>query len=570
MRSAGNHARTFACLAPMVVFGSGFLIPVRNATAADGAAVTTAIRRGAEFLRGQLNADSGLRSAERSVVALALLKAGEPPDSPLLTGAVDAVVAKTVGGYVASEEYHIYEAGVDATLLADYDGERFVAELQAIGDFISENQLSTGAWDYHESNGRPSRGDTSVTQYACLGLWAVARSGAVVADSVWENVLQWHRITQRSGGQFEYTPDIPRVAHPRMTAAGCSSMIIAMISMAPDHADSIAAQIRTGMNGGTHTGRKFDVLERVGVRGERIKPEPPIIRQMLPAARRSWSAASIRFIPENPTHRFYYYYTLERITAFADSEMLGDHDWFDRCADEALPLQREDGSWASLPKNLYGSAVHSSFAVLFLSRSTAKTLGRNFGGGLMLGGRGLPSDLAGSRIIDGKVVSSEIDSASLDELLASLEEFNEANAASVQKAIVDQIQLGDREDLVTQKDRLAELIHHDNPEIRRTAIWALSRTANLTEARMFIDALEDRDLDVIIEARNALCFVSRNPNGFGMPVSPITDLPHDVSEEERLAAIQDWQRKVHRRWLKWYVRVRPWDDRDDILDSRAR
>lgn len=75
--------------------------------------------------------------------------------------------------------------------------------------------------------------------------------------------------------------------------------------------------------------------------------------------------------------------------------------------------------------------VETVLVVLFFSCSIVQTLGRDFGGGLMLGGCGLLIDFVGLRIINGKVVSIEVDLVSFEELLVSLEEFNVFNVVLV-------------------------------------------------------------------------------------------------------------------------------------------
>jgi DNA-binding response OmpR family regulator len=53
----------------------------------------------------------------------------------------------------------------------------YVAELTAIAAYIEGMQLPNGGWDYPAGTRGGTTGDTSVVQYALLGLWAATRSG---------------------------------------------------------------------------------------------------------------------------------------------------------------------------------------------------------------------------------------------------------------------------------------------------------------------------------------------------------------------------------------------------------
>ena len=102
------------------------------------------------------------------------------------------------------------------------------------------------------------------------------------------------------------------------------------------------------------------------------------------------------------------------------------------------------------------------------------------------------------------------------------------------------------------------------PQIRRTAMWALGRSDDLSLVRYAIEAiLDDPDTDVLIEAHAALCWFSRRPDGFGLPDNPIASLSPDVSDEDRKAAVDKWRRQAVKAWGEWYLRVCPYEERDD-------
>jgi hypothetical protein len=208
---------------------------------------------------------------------------------------------------------------------------------------------------------------------------------------------------------------------------------------------------------------------------------------------------------------------------------------------------------------------------LFLLRTTAKTLKREIpldplGAGLLAGGRGLPDDLNQAVLKQGTVKSTK-DLGPIDELLAALEKVESVDLSTTQSAIVEQVQLGDREELIKQKDRLIKLAKHPNAEARRTAIWALGRTEDMRIAKLLISALDDNNVDVMVEAQNALCILSRKPLGFGLAESPFTGLAESATQEERDAAVSVWREKAKEKWGVWYYKYRPYDERDDLSEA---
>ncbi len=173
------------------------------ASAASPADVKAAIAKGASFLRVVAGKSHG---GEKTLVALALLKSGAAPDSPEIREALDEVLKKFGDGKYQAGGHHIYEAGVEATLLTDLDAERYKPQIQLLADYIVGQQKNTGGWDYPSGHPADSPGDTSVIQYALLGLWAAERAGVKVNPLVWQRTLEWHAQYQSKDGGFAYIP----------------------------------------------------------------------------------------------------------------------------------------------------------------------------------------------------------------------------------------------------------------------------------------------------------------------------------------------------------------------------
>jgi hypothetical protein len=86
---------------------------------------------------------------------------------------------------------------------------------------------------------------------------------------------------------------------------------------------------------------------------------------------------------------------------------------------------------------------------------------------------------------------------------------------------------------------------------------------------VLIASLQDSDLDVLVEARNALCTLSRKPRGFGSLNHPYAKLSEkeQADETKRSQALIDWRSKLTAQWKQWHLSVRPYDERDGLPES---
>lgn len=183
----------------------------------------------------------------------------------------------------------------------------------------------------------------------------------------------------------------------------------------------------------------------------------------------------------------------------------------------------------------------------------------------MIGGRGLPTNLSAVQSgVEGIQVRKL--EAPVDQLLSELENPKSTKVEAAQQAIVERIELGDRETLIGQKNRLTRLARDPRVEVRRTAIWALGRCATIHEVRVLVKALDDPDLSVVVEANNALCWFSRRPNGFGRPADPLAELNENASDRQKEEAAKSWRARVRADWRAWFENVRPYSERNLPID----
>ena len=207
----------------------------------------------------------------------------------------------------------------------------------------------------------------------------------------------------------------------------------------------------------------------------------------------------------------------------------------------------------------------------FMVKATAKLIATPpVGGGLLAGGRGLPDNLGEANVDGGQVKKKRKMEGPLDELLTSLASQDISVLEDAQQAIVEKVQIGDPQELLKEMGRVRKLADHPHVEVRRTAVWALGRSRSLRDAGLLIRALQDENADVVVEANNALSYLSRKLSGVGVAENPYEDLPEDASDAQKSAALKRWQKEALAGWAEWYLRVRPYEDRNDAFELQLR
>lgn len=533
--------------------------------------VDAAIRRGVGYLKKAI--PSNPRSGQSVLGALALVKAGEPIDDPAVRAVIEAVQARCADTKYKPDGHHYYTAGLEMMLLEAVDPDRFRVEMEKILTYILAGQRENGAWFYPNQEGP---GDTSITQYATLGLWAAERAGLTVPKPVWDKMAIWHLRTQLPNGAFAYHPGEANSSEPSaaLTLGGAANLLLVKLNLF-GKSKGQSAEPASPSKREIVTGKRFGVLEPVDLdepedaqpqpenRKVRIQSTPALLQKSIDRAV-MWSAASFQ-LPPPTTWRMYYLYGLERLGALGDLSTLGPHDWYGQGARWLVGNQQEDGSWAL---DSGDRSVSAAFGVLFLTRSTSRMLGRNhgvpeLGGGILAGGRGLPDDLGRIAVSKGEVRKRSA-TGPIDDLLARLEDAQAADVPAAQNEILEAVRFGDRESLIDQRDRLRRLVDDPRSEVRRTAFWALGRGGELSDTPRLIKGLSDPDIAVAIEAHNALCVLSRRPLAFGIPGDPRQGMQEDASEAEREQAIATWREKAVESWSEWYRSVAPYEERDGL------
>ncbi len=524
-------------LKPRYFAGSAALFVAAFLAPAALAQQEAAVNLGVQYLRKE----TGRPPGESAMIALALMKAEVPHSDPSVQTCLNKILARfgTGGDYSPQmgDGPGTYEAGATIMALATEDPEKNRSLIATVANYLARRQNANGSWDYV---GR-SHGDTSISQYAVLGLWEAESIGVDIDPGVWDRAASWYMSVQSSAGSWNYHRDEANQPETcAMTAAGIGSLLICQREL---------ERFRT-------TRRDNSALLTPLVLDARLDNFKPgtSATQVEGAIRRGMSWLSANFAPANATLAgqtpFYMLYGVERIGALSDKQTLGKVDWYTKGAEFIRQQQHSDGSWHSN----HGVGMNTCWSILFLVKSTAKTIHkiniRKLGAGTLLGGRELPTDLSSLTVAGGRVVSRPMNGA-IEGMLAAVEDPRAEAAEAAVAGIVDRYYKEGPAVLRPFKVRFRKMLTDKDVGLRRVAAWALAHTGDLDVIPRLIDVLvtPNEDDEVVGSARMGLMLLSRKIDGYGPP-SPSTP-------EERKAAAQKWR--------EWFEAIRPLDldDHDD-------
>lgn len=497
--------------------------------AAPPARQEQAVLAGVDYLR---KIHAGRQVGETAMIALGLLKAETPPDDPALVACLAKIRSRFVSGGFKPERgqgFDVYEAAAVALALANTDASERGSQLETVGAYLVRKQKPNGSWDYDT---RP-HGDTSISQYAVLGLWECENNGVEVPPSVWDRAAQWYMSVQGPAGSWNYHRDEGEADTVSMTAAGVGSLLICRRQL------ENYREFQKGLN------PYLTPVEQAGPRPD-YKPVSTSAKINEAVARgMNWLAARFDTGDAKTFGKSIYYglYGIERVGALADRQAFGRVDWFEKGAAYIRSTQKADGSWAYSP---YSDDVTTVWAMLFLTRSTRKSIQKfdykKLGSGTLLGGRYLPSDLTTMTVAGGRIISRPMNGA-VEGMLDVLEDPRVANADSALAGVLDRYQKQGPAALRPYKDRFRRMLRSRDPGVREVASWGLGHAGDLDAVPDLVVAIEDADERVVAAARQGLLLISRKIDGPGPEA--------DATPEAKRAAAEEWRR--------WYDAVRPLD-----------
>lgn len=473
----------------------------------------------------------------KCLVALAYLKRGAPENHPKIVEALEACRES-----VESEQSRIYNYGKAIAII-------FLAELNSsahrdlINKYIAllqEHQKPHGGFGYIKE----LTGDTSQTQYAALAYWELMNHGISPDPTSVQKCLAWIMRTRDPSGVWGYQgtdpgPNgklVPQTSNPgvSMAAAGmCTSMLLGNCVglLNPPSAEIQAAAIE----------ELPPALRREETAPKKVRapalPAGNIDRNQLTGSLesgRDWYAKN--FTLQVGNYQSYYLYSVERYKSFEEflsGERVDEPQWYNDGVEMLKKTQRPEGGW----NDGSGDSVSTAFSVLFLLRSTQKSIEASLGQGTLVGGRGLPRDLSKVKLRGGKMVVEQ-NPTEVDQLLGLLDE---SQSDALDALLDDPAALQVTDVGPEQARRLEQVVKSGPAGARLLAVRALGKLRNVDHAPTLIFALTDPDKRVVREARDGLRSISRNFEGFGPP--------DNFDKDEQGRAVE--------RWKAWYRTIRP-------------
>ncbi len=475
----------------------------------------------------------------RCLVGLVYLKA-EKPDHPRVKEAVDAC-KKSLAAGPEEGSLDVYSNGLAIIFLCEYAAQPHSREIQTYLDLLLKRQKPHGGWGYLGS----ATGDTSQTQYGTLAYWEAHRRGfRINADSL-ESVADWLMRSQDPSGCWGYQGQVSTTSQPIQQDGMSCSMLSAGLGSAYICADLLDASSYVATEDSLEDDWKLPgVLREVVAPADmdkskaapKIKARRTNLVNLLDTIERAHGWMKTNYQISNDPKTFYYLYALERYRSFQEAfegEWVEEPAWYNDGYEFLKKNQRPDGHW----EGFCGASCDTAFSVLFLLRSTRKSIRGTLGEGSLLAGRGVPTDVTRAKLRDGQLVVEQV-TTKVEEMLAILDEGEDGRldelASDPSQLVVEDVD-------EKSARRLQQLVRGGEPSVRLLAVRALGRTGNVDYVPSLLYALTDPDRRIVLEARGSLQFIARRFDGFGPP--------DGFSEQQRFDAIEAWK--------NWYLSLRP-------------
>ena len=493
------------------------------------------IERGLKSLEGHAET----RLGGLCLIGLAFIKEGASPENPHIQAAVRACQSTSSEQAVLIDNY---SNGLAIIFLSELDPAKHHELIARFAAALAKKQMKFGAWGYRNYQ----TGDTSQTQYAALCIWELLQIGMPPKVENVEACANWLLRTQDPSGVWGYQGEDPgsfnrtqqRETTLSMLAAGLGSTMIfgnvLGLTTPGGGTDVVDLEIEekpSALQKAEPAGKKKQMRRLAGNGVDRQRLMDAI------ALGQSWYEKN--FTPaaiEDAEYPTYVLYSLERYKSFEElltGEDSDEPEWYQHGYHYLKATQLPEGGW----KDRAGKPCATSFAVLFLLRSTQKSIKANLGLGTLVGGRGLSANLARMKLRRGKLVTEE-QPTEIDQFLGMLDgEGSEALEALVNDPNALQVNNVGPE----QARRLQQIIKSGDATGRILAVRALTKMRSLDYVPSLIYALTDPDHRVVREARDGLRFVSRRFSGFG--------LADNFTDSQRYNAVDKWK--------TWYHQVRP-------------
>jgi hypothetical protein len=550
-------------LIPVALFAFLGIVPAGWAYTPESAEVKSLVKRGLDFLeRGAAGGPvaiaggggatvpsaGGARLGEVVLKALAFYKSGKP-EHRLIKEAVDAVYRQTDWPSVDN-----YSLGLSLILLAelnDHDQKHLPMIQKLVDEMISHQQKGGGIGYSLLTN----LGDISQTQYAALGFWNARMAGAKVPQEAIEKVCAFLIRNQDPGGGWSYNgfeanggPTSATYVKHSLSAAGLGSVCVCADLLGINRRkNNDPEQEETGLPSALKVVKK-PKAEVEAAPATSIDPEA--VERSVQLGQR-WFAQNYKI--DAGQWNYYYLYGLERCESYREhyyGKYTKEPKWYNDGVQWLSQKIQADGSWPAE----HSSEVSTAFAILFLQRSSQKAIimhHKDLGDGVLSSGKGLPTDLSQASVKRGKVVDSPL-AAGVDDLVEMLNNPENPELARLLDSNEDVKLDPDLTKRSSQIVKLRESVRAGSWEARMVAVKGLGKGRELDSVPCLLYALTDPDVRVVLEADDALRFISRKFQGVGLPRA--AELTEDKRPTDHYRkAISD----ARAAWRNWYLSIRP-------------
>ncbi|WP_143543872.1 hypothetical protein [Rhodopirellula sp. MGV] len=506
----------------------------------DDPVVVQMVDRGIRFMEKQKIPNQG----EHVVCAYAHFKVEHDDQNPFVVEGI-RLAQQFANDIVGGQKYKSnYECAVSTLLLCEVSPTRYRNELATFKRYFDEVQLSNGGYAYPNEH----EGDVSQTQYAILAIWTLDRHGFKLDYNKLKSAMDWLLAVQDRNGPWPYHGVVPRTGgligqketSMSMALAGAASLLIGGDAFRM-WGDTVAEEQDTGFVGLPKAIKVYTEDVNVAQRTRVKKPDESRIKNAI-GHMEQWRQVNPEKYSGNLYWYFYTAYTTERYESFVEiasgKPISKSPAWYNATVTELMEMQsKESGGWESRAHTM--PHVSTAFAVLFLIRSTQKSLGTG-ASATTIGGQGFGDNVSKADLVNGKAVT-KTPAQSVSGMLELLE-GNGADSLDG-KALADSATLSKNPtERSAQLDRLERLVRGSQSwQARRVSAKLLGMSDELRVVPALIYALSDPDKTVRLYARDGLRFISRKFEGFGMPDKP--------SNSEL--------RQAQRSWREWFLKMKP-------------
>lgn len=544
----------------LVLGGLGSVPTPARAYTPDDPQVRAMVDKGVAYLESLSEDDLRLKNwgdaeGQPMLIAYAHLKAVGDTEAPLVQiGLKNALAyAKRIRADVASKRSHghksTYEMSVAIMLLAEIDPRAHADDLKMLADALLSEQMAHGGYGYHGEE----HGDSSQVQYVTLAMWTLDRAGFDIDFGRVGRLINWIVRVQDPTGFWTYKPQYPPSGGPvkqntnqlsmsTCLAAGSGLLIAADVLRQWGETKGMEAKIDGLPKAVTLVASEQSVEQKANAGRKQSALVPADAIRGSIGRLEQYRAQNPFQRPGGPDWYYYMMYTLERYESFmevASSNAAGRSGWYDDGVNALMKFQDASGAWGKSDASFSSAPVSTAFAILFLIRSTKKSIAKA-SRGTVAGGFGLPDDTT-KIVVSGTQIKGEPVAAAVTDLL-SLLEADDSDKFD-QKSIPEDLKLdADPQRRRQQLDRLERMVRGSQSwQARRVAARLLGKSDELSVVPALIFALSDPDKIVRNSAADGLRFISRKFDDIGLPDKP---------DSQQI-------RSAQQKWREWYLTIYP-------------